>query len=773
MNATLDADATSAKGTILNDDPDPRMTLALRPVSILESDDTGMPGEQHVSTIVATLDRPSGAETTIAVSAAAVAPAAPGDFALSADATLTIPAYDTQSAGLVTVRAADNDTDAPDKEVTVSAMASNALGIVDPQDEALTIRDDDPAPKPTLVLEHPSILESDDTDRPGNQHETTVTATLSHPSSEPTTLTLTASDAFTASGGGRLTVPAGETQSTGLVTLRAVDNDTDAPDLEATVAAQAENDRGVDQPEGVTLTVRDEDPAPTVTLELLVDEIAEDGGSTTVKARLSHPSSALTTVTVAAEGTVARAAAFSLAGATLTIPAGDVESSSVATIAATNDDTDAPDQAVTVSGRAENAQGVAGDPDALDLTILDDEAAPTVTLELSSDPIAEENGVAEVTAVLSHPSSEATDVEVSSQAVSPALAADFAQSGGALRIAAGEVSSEGEVTLTAAPNFVDAPDKTVRVSGTAGNSQGIAGDPAPVTLTIADDDVRGFRWTPATISLPEQSADGEEAFSVALTSEPTADVRVTLCSPGVEKLGLYLGAAVGVFPSVELAFTPDDWNVPQAVSVIPRPDENAVNDTLSIGHTAAGGDYEGHTGNYRITLIDKDKPAKKIGLSVAPDKVAESAGAVELTVTALLDGTVRATETAVEVTIAAGTGQAADYAVSGPASFTLTIAANKPSATRTVTLTPFDDDLAEGPETVDEAAALMGPALLGLAANQFVPGLIAGVGGWLLLRRVKRGGGANIARYALYWFLPDFVLRLKATPASHLRRFVG
>jgi len=75
--------------------------------------------------------------------------------------------------------------------------------------------------------------------------------------------------------------------------------------------------------------------------------------------------------------------------------------------------------------------------------------------------------------------------------------------------------------------------------------------------------------------------------------------------------------------------------------------------------------------------------------------------------------------------------------------------------------------------TVDEAAALMGPALLGLAANQFVPGLVAGVGGWLLLRRVKRGGGANIARYALYWFLPDFVLRLKATPPSHLRRFVG
>ena len=75
--------------------------------------------------------------------------------------------------------------------------------------------------------------------------------------------------------------------------------------------------------------------------------------------------------------------------------------------------------------------------------------------------------------------------------------------------------------------------------------------------------------------------------------------------------------------------------------------------------------------------------------------------------------------------------------------------------------------------TLDEAAALLGPAVLGLAANAFVTGLVAGLGAWWLLRRVKRGGGANIALYALYWFLPDFVLRLKATPASHVRRYVG
>ena len=53
--------------------------------------------------------------------------------------------------------------------------------------------------------------------------------------------------------------------------------------------------------------------------------------------------------------------------------------------------------------------------------------------------------------------------------------------------------------------------------------------------------------------------------------------------------------------------------------------------------------------------------------------------------------------------------------------------------------------------TVDEAAALMGPGLLGLAANQFVPGLIAGVGGWLLLQagQARRRGQHRALRALL------------------------
>ncbi len=75
--------------------------------------------------------------------------------------------------------------------------------------------------------------------------------------------------------------------------------------------------------------------------------------------------------------------------------------------------------------------------------------------------------------------------------------------------------------------------------------------------------------------------------------------------------------------------------------------------------------------------------------------------------------------------------------------------------------------------TIDEAVVFLGPALLGLAANAFVTGLVIGLFGWLALRRIKHGGGAHAVHFALYWFLPDFALRLAGTPPSHIRLYVG
>ena len=121
-----------------------------------------------------------------------------------------------QSAGVVTVSANDNNVDAADKAVTVSGVAANTQGVAgNPPDLALTIRDDEETPRVELVLGTDTINE--------NAGSTTVKATIPHPSSHETVVTLTAvAGAFTV--GGTLTIPAGSTESP-TATLTAVDNE--------------------------------------------------------------------------------------------------------------------------------------------------------------------------------------------------------------------------------------------------------------------------------------------------------------------------------------------------------------------------------------------------------------------------------------------------------------------------------------------------------------------------------------------------------------------
>ena len=672
--------------TIVDNDPAPTVTLVLTPSSI---DEDG--GSTRVT---AGLSNPSSQATTVTVSAAAVVPAVAGDFDLSTNRTLSIAAGATTSTGMVTVTvsANDNNVDAPDKRVTVSAMAVNTQGIEQPADKTLTIMDDEASPTVRLALSASSISENGGT--------TVATATLTHPSSEATTVTLTpAPGDWTAAGDGVLTIPAGSEQSSGSVTLTAVNDNTDAPDKALTVTATATNGQGVNQPGGVSLTIVDDEAAPTATLTVSAPMMNENGGTATVTVKLDHASSEPTTVTVTASGADPKAAAFTLTGATLTVPMGQTAGSSVATLTATENDVDAPDQTVTVSATARNTQGIAVDPDDVTLTISDDEASPTVTLALSAPAIGEARGEATVTASLSHPSSEETTVAVRAEAVSPAVAGDFTLSGSVLSIAATTTASTGTVTVTANDNNVDAADKRVTVSATADNTQGFAGHPAALTLTIEDDDERGLVFSPEALTLSESDVTAN-AFTVALTSEPTETVTLTVTSPDFNRLSLS-SEDFTALPDDEwtLTFTPDNWDEPQPLHLIPGGDDDSVTNTVRLGHAAAGGDYGSVREDYAVTLTDVDAPSRNVALSVDRSEVPEGGGAQTLRVTARLDGAALTSAATVAVTVGTGTAEAADF-VASPETFDLTITAGGFSADRTVTLTPVDDALVEGPETV-------------------------------------------------------------------------
>ena len=728
--------------TIRDDDPAPVATLVLMPGSIGENG--------GVSTVTAVLDRPSSEDTTVGVSAAAVSPAVAGDFTLSGS-TLTISAGSQTSTGTVTIEARDNNVDAPDKQVTVSATASNSQGVrravgatagttnVALADATLTVEDDDPAPTVTLTLADTAIRESDDAGTVGEEdHRTTVTATLSHPSSEQTVVTITpAAGDFTLSAGGRLTIPALATASSGSVTLTAVDDDTDAPDKALKVLATAANTQGIEQPAPVDLTIADDEPPPTVTLELSRASINEANGSSTVTARLSHPSSEATTVTVAAAAvSPALAADFTISGTVLTVPAGATGSTSTATIRAVNNMTDAPDKEVAVSATVDNTQGYEqGTPADVVLTIADDEPPPTVTLTLSSAAVTENGGEAAVTAQLSHPSSEATVVTVSTAAVSPAVVADFTQTGTQLTVPAGLMASTGTVTIAANDNKIDTADRRVTVSGTAANGKlpapGVAGNPPDVTLTIADDDERGIAFSPATQLMVEglAGAPNDAGYTIALTSEPTGPVTVTVSGAS----GLTVATASSpqdsdFGTSKTLSFTASNWDTAQAVTLRAGPDGNSTDDTYRIRHTASGSDYGSVSGNLSVRVLDVNRSGATLALTVDRAEIPEGGGAALLTVTAALGGSgsgVEPDEYTVVLSVAAGTASSGDFAssevsfkIGGPSDYSGTF-----RTTREIAITPVDDGLDEDNETVSVTATAT-PTETGVPAATIVPATV-------------------------------------------------
>ena len=160
------------------------------------------------------------------------------------------------------------------------------------------------------------------------------------------------------------------------------------------------------------LRLAEDDPVP-VMLKLTPSSIGENGGVTTVTATQNRVSIGVTTVTVSAvavDPAVPRDFMLS-ANRTLTIPAGQTGSTGTVTITANDNDVDAPNKTVTVSGAADNVEGAAG-PDTVTLTIVDDDAAPAVTLWLTPGSIGENRGVSTVTASLDRASSAVTTVTV-------------------------------------------------------------------------------------------------------------------------------------------------------------------------------------------------------------------------------------------------------------------------------------------------------------------------------------------------------------------------
>ena len=370
-----------------NDVPTVTLVVTPNPIDIISEDG------DNVATVTASQDILSGGATTITVTLANDDITTPGAYYTATPMSLVIPAGQTSSdvaassGRSFTITAADNDQDHPDRTVTIrqnTLVNPSRTSVNDAvADVTLTITDDEARPTVMLNIQPNPI---DETDHPGTtatENVAVITATLDVKSNVETTIIVavapgegTVETDYTVTANKTLTIPAGQTDSTGVVTITAVDNQVDAPNKSLTVSAGSVTNAnngvgdpgtGVSGPESRTLTIRDDEGAPTVTLDFSTTTIAENGGTATVTATLNRTTTQQVEVQVSFQPGAASPATLdtdytlsSTPPVTLTIPAGQTSSDVTGstgrsiTITARDNEVDAPDKTFTVSGSAQD-----------------------------------------------------------------------------------------------------------------------------------------------------------------------------------------------------------------------------------------------------------------------------------------------------------------------------------------------------------------------------------------------------------------------------------
>ena len=343
-----------------------------------------------------------------------------------------------------------------------------------------------------------------------------------------------------------LTIARGQTASTGVVTVTALDDDEAGLGHDVAVLRGTPSDATpfVRVPALTTVRIFDDDATfPHIVIAPVQSSVFE-GDTSTVVAALFPPSTEEVTVTIGVDEAHvdhdAEPGQYALsANRTLTVPAGSMRSTGVVTLTAADDGYYGPGWLRTVILEVASVAGA--DPGIRtgklsDWHIYEDEAAPRVTLAVAPSVVAENGGRSAVTATLNTKLRNAAEISVTAVPAGPAATDGFVQTGTTLTIAADARTSTGTVTIDAVDDAVDGPDKRVVVAGTVPEPAGAVWFPLAEGLTIRDDDEPNtppvFAGTGATRALAENVGDAATAtaadIGAALPAATDADGGDTL-----------------------------------------------------------------------------------------------------------------------------------------------------------------------------------------------------------------------------------------------------
>ena len=298
----------------------------------------------------------------------------------------------------------------------------------------------------------------------------------------------------------------------------------------------------------------------------------------------------------------------------------------------------------------------------LAVTVTDDD---TVGLALSAATLAVTEGGSNsyTVALATQPSGDVTVT------IGGTSGTDLAVDKSSLTFTTSGWSTAQTVTVSAGQDADAVGDSATLTHVAAGGDYGSVSKDLAVTVT--DDDTAGLALSAATLAVTE---GGSNSYTVALATQPSGDVTVTI--------GGTSGTDLAVDKS-SLTFTTSGWSTAQTVTVSAGQDADAVGDSATLTHVAAGGDYGSVSKDLAVTVTDDDTA----GLALSAATLAVTEGGSNSYTVAL------ATQPTSDVTVTIGGTSGTDLGVDKSS---LTFTTSGWSTAQTVTVSAGQDDDAVG-----------------------------------------------------------------------------
>ena len=708
---------TGTAVTLTDDDSAPGVTLSASPSTV---------GEQSPAasvTVTATTTSSVSFARTVTVSVGGTGTATSGtDYAAVSDFTITINANATTGTGTFTLTPTQDAASEGDETIGVSGTSANTTVT----GTTLTLTDDD-RPTITLVTVPPNLKVVED----ASQSSVTVRATLAAPVKAETTVTLTVGASgdgatkdtdYKASNIGKIKILKGQARGEAGFDLTPVQDTLVEGDESISVSGSSSGSHSVN---GTSLTLTDDDEHPALTLSATPASVGEGASATSVTvtatAKTAMSSARTVTVSVGGSGTATSGTDYAaVSDFTITMAANSKTGTGTFTLTPTQDTTVEGSETIGVAGTS-TLSTVTGTT----VTLTDDDSYPALTLSTSPSSVSEGASATSVTVTATAASaiSSARTVTVSvgdsgtaDAGVDYATVADFT-----LTINANATTGTGTFTLTPTQDTAVEGNETIGVAGASASST-VTG----TTLTLADDDSHGITLSASPSTVAEDKSSETITVTATLNVARTTATTVTV-SVGDSSDAATSGTDYKAVSDFTITIAANATKGTGTFDFEPLTDEAYEGfESVTISGTAAeqeaGGASDGasaaNTPADDIPVTDTSLSIHdasnypSVTLTASPTSVGEGASATSVTVTATATSAIASSR---EVTVSVGDSGTAtsgtDYAAVDD--FIITIAANKKSATGTFTLTPTQDTVVEGNETVGVSATSLSTTVTG------------------------------------------------------------